>query len=1254
MPGYDISGQAYDDDGVDRVVISLYQGTGTSVFLDTEELVNSDGKGSFNWKYTPPTTAGVYTVVLETIDTNGLVSDTITGYFKLEDINTPGIVVTAPDQSDTLFGSSTGDFTIEGLAHDDTNIAEVRLVWINPEGTDPAESRLEYTNPAFALWDATGTDGEGNKRWNLSLGSGYPWPEDIRRTARDFTHTLNLFTDCNVQLGVRPLRNFTFLLRTRDVNGKFKVEVFTTSGDRTIPELGIDSITVRKADNTTVTRSFPLTLPLPRFESGDTVRLSGIWSDDSQSAWNTVSRYQFDLLWGSTPLTVIPDIGGTWTSVYAVPPEGTVATIQAELADMGNNRVTRSRSFLIETDEAALVRMTSPLNDGTYTTGDVITIQLDFNKAVSFSGGTPSLRLTDGYTAAYTSGSGSASHVYTWTVPAGANVADLDVTALQTNGCTFEVVETGLALSPVLPTGAFSLSGGKNIAIDTTAPEISSIVTSAAAGSYGAGKEVYYTVAFSEPVVLDGSTPGPSILLNHDSAEAVYYAQTNSRTMVFVYTAEAGHNTGSIGLDTVMTLNGSTIVDAAGNSLDTALPAATLPVISIDTTSPATPVIAGISGSVTYYAARLVTASSLESGIDHEYSVDGGSTWISYPAGGFTLDQNGTYTIAVRQTDNAGNRSESAPVAGVTVDIGNLIRRISAVQTDGVYTDGTLDLTVLLRKPLTVSGSPRLVLNTGVAGEAEYVSGSGTDTLIFRYTIVANADVTRLDVTAIDWNGGEFRDSGGVAVNDECTLPLAGSGNRLTDQKNIRIVTGVPEVLAVTLTGTTLNIQFDRQIRKGSGSIRVVQEAAGYRIPIAMSENAWDEIWNKASAAEQTILQDNYTLGTNGANSDGSSDTNAKYVLNFDRDPDYAALVTVFRGVNVEDHVVEVPVVSSMASIPALPGNMITVQLTGSYALPTRGATYSIEIPEGLVTDYYSNVNPVPGTAYTITPEGIEPPVIRIQKNSETYALNGAVVRATQPLTASVKIHCRTPGVEIRYTTTENWFATAQIDANITGAPTSTKPVAGASPAAPAVPLGTSTLYSGEFSIGDASDIVRGLKYRIRARSRAGSTWSDDAWETAYRSVLIMDNDNNRTIDRTTAQGYSDTLVEQPWVRGGDDVSGSVLTPGFPLSWDIWDFDGIRLMTQDPGNADIWYWVSWDIGTTAYIGLLIGSTPTDPVEAEEFGPAIWGWGKNAWVPFKEYFPLFPGESRTLRLGDYDLGRGDFDFATTTEGGTTAR
>lgn len=1256
VPGYDISGQAYDDDGVDRVRISLYEGFGTAVLLDTEEIADAEGKGSFNWKYTPPSTAGEYTVVLEAIDTNTLSSDTVTGYFKLEDINTPGIVITAPSRSDTLFGNAAGDFTIEGLAHDDTNIAEVRLVWINPEGADPAESRLEYTNPEFPDWNATGADTDGNKRWNISLGSGYPWPEDIRRTARDFSHTLNLFSDCNVQLGVRSLRNFTFLLRTQDVNGKYRVEVFTTSGDRSIPDLSIDSITVRKANNTSVTRQFPIHTPLPRFESGDTVRFNGLWSDDSQAAWDTVSRYQFALLWGSTPLTVLPDMNGSWTSVYTVPPEGTVATIQAELLDIGGNRVTRSRSFLIETDEAALVRITSPLNDGTYAAGDVIPIQLDFNKTVSFTGGTPSLRLTGGYTATYVSGSGSASHVYTWTVPVGANVADLDVTALLANGCSFEVVDTGIELVPVLPAGSFSLAGGKNIAIDTTAPAISSVITSASAGSYGAGKEVFFTITFSEPVVLSGLTPGPSIQLNHDGAEAVYHAQTNSRTMIFVYTTEAGHNTGAVGVGTMLTLNGSTIQDAAGNSLETAIPAPSLPVIRIDTTPPATPVITGVTDSVTYYAAPQVVVSGLEGGSNHEYSVDGGSTWIAYPAGGFTLSQNGTYTIVVRQTDAAGNCTESAPVSNATVDIGNLVRRISAVETDGVYTSGTIDITVFLRKPLTVHGSPRLTLNTGVPGTADYVSGSGTETLRFRYTIVDDADVTRLDVTAIDWNGGEFRDSGGLAVNDECTLPLAGSGNRLTEQKNIRIVTGVPEVLAVTGTGSALNIQFDRPIRKGTGSIRVVQDASGYRVPIVIDEDSWLEIWNKASTAEQTILGENYTLGTNGANSEGVSDTGAKYILSFDRDPDYAALVAVFRGANIEEHVSGIPVVSSMVTIPVLPGNMITIQLTGSYALPTRGATYTVEIPEGLVTDSYSNVNPVPSAVYTITPEGIEPPVIRIEKNSESYVVDGTVVRAVQPLTASVKINCRTPGAEIRYTITGSWFDTDQIDPLLQQAPDGAKPAPSAAPAAPAIPVGTSMLYEGEFSIGDSSDIVRGLKYRIRARSRTGTTWSDDAWETAYRSVLIMNNSTGVDLDRDEDDGYSNSLVEQPWVRGGDALSGTALTPGFPLSWDSWDFDGIRLMTRDPDNATIWYWVSWDIGTTAYVGLVLGSTPTDPAEAEELGPAIWGWGKNSWVPFKEYYPLFPGESRTLRLGDFEafLNRGPFEFATTTEGGTTSR
>ena len=1252
IPGYEISGQSYDDDGIDRVSISLYQRTGITTLLSTETVENSEGKGSFNWKVSPPRDTGDYTLVAKAQDIQGTVSETFTGYFEIEDINTPVIEISSPDQQDPLFGDTDGNFVVSGIAHDDTGIDEVRLVWIDPDQTYPAQSRLAYTNAESSDWNAVGPDSSGNLRWDLTLGTEY---RENQRSIRNFSQTLNLFTDLGVAFGTSPLLNYTFMLRAKDDNDNYRVVVFSTSGDRSSPTLTLDTLTVRDSGNATEMYNFEDMdefFRLPQFETGDSVSLSGTWGDDSLVAWGDVSQYQCTVAWGSTSLIANLNQNGTWYTTYHTPPEGTVANIWAELVDIGNNTTTRTKSFLIETDQASLVRITSPDVDGTYPAGKTITIRLDFNKAVEVDGGVPTLTLTDGYTATYVSGSGSASHVYTWTVPSGANIADLDVTAINLNGCTFTVVETVTELVPELPTDVYSLGGGKNIAIDTTAPAISSVTTSASPGSYGAGRDIYFKVTFSEPIVCSGS---PLIGLTND-AEAVFYAQPNSTRMIFLYTVGLGDDIASLELAGSLTLNAdTTIADAAGNTLDTSFPAVNLPAISIDTTAPDAPVINGVSANTTYYEAVTVTLSNLETGCDAEYSVDGGTTWLPYSPGGFELTRNGTYDIVARQTDAAGNEHESSAVTGVSLDIGNLIRRISALNTDGVYTSGTLTITMHMRKPITVTGMPLLELNTGV-GYAEFSGGSVSETLEFEYTIVDGADVTRLDVTAIDWNGGAFEDDSGKDVSDECTLPDADSGNRLYDQKNICIVTGVPEVTGVTLSGTVLTITFDRTVNKGSGVIILEQDADGYRVPIAMTESEWEEVLNTPDVPVD-VLEAAYTLGTNGADENGVPDTSAKYVLNFDTDPDgtdpygtdpdNADLKKVFLE-HVGEHIVEIPVVSSTVSIV---DDEVRVNLTGAYALPTRGADYTVTIPAGLVKDNYSNDNPEPSASYTVRLAGVEPPVIRIQKGSETYALDGGVVRAAQPLTASVKIDCRTPDAEIYYTTSQQRFTTEPIDAEITNAPGGTKPTPGAEPAQP----GTLTkLYSSELTIGDAGDREIGLKYRIRSRAYVSGTWSDDAWETAYRSVLRMDNNGGVSLDRNEGDGYSDALIEQPWVRGGDDVTGSVLTPGFPLSWDIGDYDGIRLMTQDTDDPNVWYWVSWDINTTAYVGLLLGSTPTEPDEAEELGPVTWGWGKNAWVPFKEYFPLFPGESRTLVINSYELGRGGFDFATTTQGGTTSR
>ena len=67
-----------------------------------------------------------------------------------------------------------------------------------------------------------------------------------------------------------------------------------------------------------------------------------------------------------------------------------------------------------------------------------VSLAVTFSEAVTVSGGTPTLVLNDGGTATYSSGSGSATLVFTHTVQAGQNIADLAVTSVALNGATLK------------------------------------------------------------------------------------------------------------------------------------------------------------------------------------------------------------------------------------------------------------------------------------------------------------------------------------------------------------------------------------------------------------------------------------------------------------------------------------------------------------------------------------------------------------------------------------------------------------------------------------------------------------------------------------------------------------------------------------------------------------------------------------------------------------------------------------------------
>jgi hypothetical protein len=121
--------------------------------------------------------------------------------------------------------------------------------------------------------------------------------------------------------------------------------------------------------------------------------------------------------------------------------------------------------------------VTSTTANGTYGVGSVITITVGWSKAVVVTG-TPQLALNSGGTASYSSGSGTSTLTFIYTVAAGQNSPKLDytsTTALTLNGGTiFDTVTNPNAANLTLPAPGApgSLSANKNIQIDTVAPTV--------------------------------------------------------------------------------------------------------------------------------------------------------------------------------------------------------------------------------------------------------------------------------------------------------------------------------------------------------------------------------------------------------------------------------------------------------------------------------------------------------------------------------------------------------------------------------------------------------------------------------------------------------------------------------------------------------------------------------------------------------------------------------------------------------------
>ncbi len=142
-----------------------------------------------------------------------------------------------------------------------------------------------------------------------------------------------------------------------------------------------------------------------------------------------------------------------------------------------------TKQIVIDTTPPAVTAVSSTQAAGTYAAGTTIPITVTFGEPVVVTG-TPQLTLSDGGTANYVSGSGTATLTFNYVVAAGQNTQDLDyasTSALSLSGGTIKDLAGNAGTLTLPPTGTNGLAA-IDIVVDTTPRNVTAVSTTQASG----------------------------------------------------------------------------------------------------------------------------------------------------------------------------------------------------------------------------------------------------------------------------------------------------------------------------------------------------------------------------------------------------------------------------------------------------------------------------------------------------------------------------------------------------------------------------------------------------------------------------------------------------------------------------------------------------------------------------------------------------------------------------------------------------
>jgi RHS repeat-associated protein len=392
-----------------------------------------------------------------------------------------------------------------------------------------------------------------------------------------------------------------------------------------------------------------------------TATLTRVNSDLSQPLTVTVTNS--DTSEADVPPTVIfavdePTITFTVTAVEDADFDGPQTVI---LTASAAGFVSGSSSLIVsDTTAPSITGVTSSVADGAYGVAGVIPIQIVFDGPVVVTG-TPQLTLETGDVdriVNYTTGSGTTTLVFEYTVQAGDTSSDLDYLssdALMLNGGD---IESTAGISAVLtlsdPGTAGSLGYNKDLVIDGIAPWVGHIAT-VNIGAEQAGQTTYhFTVEFVDNVAigvssLDGddiAVTGPNGFTQNARFDSVTPSDDGTpRTVTYQITPPGGSWDDTDSGTYTIALNANQVFDTAGNA---AAANASLATFTVDIQPLGTLAATLVSGTLTIAdtdADGVPNAMTVRRVGDDLVIEDAGEQFAGAPEGG-TLS-NGSQTLTI-------------------------------------------------------------------------------------------------------------------------------------------------------------------------------------------------------------------------------------------------------------------------------------------------------------------------------------------------------------------------------------------------------------------------------------------------------------------------------------------------------------------------------------------------------------------------------------------------------------------------------